>query len=596
MAEAHHALKARRGWLRFAPAFTLALLVLPIAAGLVGTLLPAFGHLPALGQPGFGLEAWRALAAAPGFDTALQLTLATGWAATLASLALALAVAGFTQHRPWAQRVGGWLAPLLAMPHASLAIGLAFVIAPSGWLVRAGVAALSPWLGSGWETPPDVSTIGHPSGWPLVLALLLKEVPYLLLMTLAATRQVPAQAQVAVARSLGYGPVQAWFAVVLPQVYPQLRLPVAAVLAFSLSVVDVAYILGPGNPPTLAALAVRWFAEPDTRWVFPAAAAATLLLAVVAASLVLWRAGERGVAALAAWRRQRGVRSALAHRLAAAACAVAATGGLLAGLAVIGIGLWAFAGAWRYPAVWPSEWTLATWQRQATSLAGPALNTLGLALASTAVALALVLACLEAEARGPQVPRLRGLAQPRRPLTSLSLTDLPLIYLPLIYLPLLVPQVAFLFGLQVLLVRLNTDGTHAAVAAVHLLFVLPYVYLSLADPWRSFDPRYARSAASLGAGPARVFWRIKLPLLRQPVAAACAVGFAVSAGQYLPTLFAGAGRVATLTTEAVTLSAGADRRVVGTWALLQAALPLAAFWWATRGRQRAGGLRAGAAP
>ena len=41
----------------------------------------------------------------------------------------------------------------------------------------------------------------------------------------------------------------------------------------------------------------------------------------------------------------------------------------------------------------------------------------------------------------------------------------------------------------------------------------------------------------------------------------------MSVGQYLPTLFAGNGRVATLTTEAVTLAAGADRRVIGVYAV-----------------------------
>jgi len=66
-------------------------------------------------------------------------------------------------------------------------------------------------------------------------------------------------------------------------------------------------------------------------------------------------------------------------------------------------------------------------------------------------------------------------------------------------------------------------------------------------------------------------------MLRRPVLAAFAVGFAVSAGQYLPTLFAGAGRFATLTTEAVGLAAGADRRVIGLYALVQAALPLLPF-------------------
>jgi putative thiamine transport system permease protein len=58
---------------------------------------------------------------------------------------------------------------------------------------------------------------------------------------------------------------------------------------------------------------------------------------------------------------------------------------------------------------------------------------------------------------------------------------------------------------------------------------------------------------------------------------ACAVGFAVSVGQYLPTLFAGAGRIATLTTEAVTLSSGGDRRILGIYAVLQAGLPLLAY-------------------
>ena len=151
----------------------------------------------------------------------------------------------------------------------------------------------------------------------------------------------------------------------------------------------------------------------------------------------------------------------------------------------------------------------------------------------------------------------------------------------LLYMPLLVPQIAFLFGLQVLLIRLGLDATLAAAVWAHLVFVLPYLFLSLVEPWRAFDARYARAAASLGASPWRVFWRVKLPILLEPLLIACAVAFAVSVGQYLPTLFAGAGRVATLTTEAVTLSAGADRRVIATWAVLQGLFPLLAYFLAT---------------
>jgi len=112
---------------------------------------------------------------------------------------------------------------------------------------------------------------------------------------------------------------------------------------------------------------------------------------------------------------------------------------------------------------------------------------------------------------------------------------------------------------------------------VHALFVLPYLHLAVSDAYHSLDPRFARAARSLGAGPWRVFWRIKVPLLLRPILIASAVGFGVSVAQYLPTLFAGSGRIATLTTEAVTLASGSDRRVLGVYGALQTALPILAY-------------------
>ena len=147
----------------------------------------------------------------------------------------------------------------------------------------------------------------------------------------------------------------------------------------------------------------------------------------------------------------------------------------------------------------------------------------------------------------------------------------------LLYTPLLVPQVAFLFGTQILTVMTDIDGTWTALVWSHLLFVLPYVFLALADPYRALDERYTRSALCLGAGADKVFWRVKLPMLLRPVLFALAIGVAVSVAQYLPTVFAGSGRFVTLTTEAVALFGGADRRVMGVYAFLQALLPLVAF-------------------
>jgi putative thiamine transport system permease protein len=70
-------------------------------------------------------------------------------------------------------------------------------------------------------------------------------------------------------------------------------------------------------------------------------------------------------------------------------------------------------------------------------------------------------------------------------------------------------------------------------------------------------------------------------MLLRPILVAAAVGFAVSVGQYLPTLLVGAGRVGTITTEAVSLASGGDRRIIGVYALAQTAAALAPFLLAT---------------
>jgi len=99
----------------------------------------------------------------------------------------------------------------------------------------------------------------------------------------------------------------------------------------------------------------------------------------------------------------------------------------------------------------------------------------------------------------------------------------------------------------------------------------------LAPAYRAWDGRIAVAGLALGATPERVFWRLRLPMLLRPALTAAAVGLAVSIGQYLPTLLIGGGRVETLTTEAVALSSGGNRRLIGTYALLQMVLPALGF-------------------
>uniref|UniRef100_UPI0040484CB2 hypothetical protein n=1 Tax=Limnohabitans sp. TaxID=1907725 RepID=UPI0040484CB2 len=74
------------------------------------------------------------------------------------------------------------------------------------------------------------------------------------------------------------------------------------------------------------------------------------------------------------------------------------------------------------------------------------------------------------------------------------------------------------------------------------------------------------------------------------------MGFAVSVAQYLPTLYVGAGRFVTVTTEAVTLASGAQRSLMSAYAALQMLLPvlafaLAAYWGRPRQFEKIGSMK-----
>ncbi|MFQ6551435.1 ABC transporter permease [Aestuariibius insulae] len=572
MAAADEVSRPRSGRLAWFPILTILLLLGPVCAGLAGTVAPAFGYLPAIGQTSFTMDPMLDLFAWTGIWRATFLSLGVGFLTTALSLLIVvLIVAGWSGTRVFAilQTV---LSPLLSIPHAAAAFGLAFLIAPSGWIIR----TVSPSL-TGWDRPPDLLILQDPLGLSLAAGLIAKEVPFLLLMTLAALGQTGGHRSMKVAQTLGYGRISGWLKTVFPRVYRQIRLPIYVVLSYSMSVVDVAVILGPNLPPTLSVQIVRWMSDPDLSMRLVAAAAALWQALLVLGAILIWRLGERLVARL-------GHRAVVSGRRGRRDRVLRSTGVAFGGLAVVTIftglaslALWSFAGSWRFPDVSPDTLTFKSWMRHADSLAAASGQTALIAACSVLAALFLALGCLEAEHR-----------------YGLKLSSKALLIL---YLPILIPQTAFLPGLQTLMLGAGLSGGLLAVTLAHIVFVFPYVFLSLGDPYRSWDTRFAVVSSALGSSPDRTLWAIRLPMMLRPLLTALAVGFAVSVGQYLPTLLIGGGRVQTLTTEALALSSGGDRRAIGVYALLQtaaallpfaAALALPAWVWRNRADLRHG--------
>lgn len=530
---------ARRGW--WAPA---GLFALPLAASLV---LALHGALDA--------GAWTRLLDDPALRPALALSVGVGALATAISLAITLWLVTHLHGTPAWRRLEGLFGALLAVPHAAFAIGLALLLMPSGLLLRLAAPL------AGWAAPPDLATVHDSFGLALVLGLVMKEVPFLLWNVAAQLRPV-AQAtqlrqQLLSGQAMGYAMSSLWWRVLWPQLLPRLALPLMAVWAYGASVVDMALVLGPTNPPTLGQLAWSWLLDANAAMNAQGAAAALLLAGVVALGAIAARFAVRALRPLLrAWQLGGDRQAASSGAFVAQALA-----GIAGAIYVVVLALLAFvsvASVWRFPALVPQLWSADAWQAVAASV--PTLvRTAALGIASSLSGVALAVAWMESTPA----------AWDRRAA-------------PLVFATMLVPGVLLVAGLYQLTLVLRLDGSLAGLWLAHSLFTAPYALVALAPAYRGHDIRYEQTARVLGRSRAVFLLRIKWPMLLAPLASAFAVGFAVSVAQYLSTQFVGAGRHATVTTEALTLASGGQRNLLAAYALLQALLPAMVFGAAWR--------------
>ena len=510
--------------------------------------VPVLGALWLGAAEGASAEGWRALLGDSQFVRAFALSAWTGIASVVLSTAIAMLVVTRLYGTPSWRRLSARVGLMLAVPHAAFAIGLALLLMPSG-----GIARVVAWFAR-WDAPPDVATVQDPLGLSLIAALVLKEVPFLLWSMAAQLQRVGQGAELSrqfeLAATLGYGRGSAWMRLVWPQLLPRLALPMLAVWAYAATVVDMALVLGPTTPPTLAVLSWQWLLDGSEAANRQGAAAALCLTLGVAFTAVLawiawhlarpllmrrWTRGDRPV--------EGPHRHVRVHRLLDAAYIA-----VLAMLAFVSV-----ATVWTFPEWWPSQWSLQAWAvawQSGDTLAA----TFALALLSAAAGLALAVAWMEST---PASWDFRAA--------------------PAVFAPMLVPGLLLVSGLYQLALRVGADASRFGVWIAHVVYVAPYVLVALAPAYRAFDRRYQLTAEALGHARWSFLRRVKWPMLAAPIASAAAVGFAVSVTQYLSTQFIGAGRVPTVTTEAITLASGGQRNMASAFAVLQALLPALAF-------------------
>ena len=177
---------------------------------------------------------------------------------------------------------------------------------------------------------------------------------------------------------------------------------------------------------------------------------------------------------------------------------------------------------------WPHFWTLISSESSTTALA----LSLKTAVASTALCLLL------------GVPMARVLARSDARLVRWAR---PLILLPLV-LPPVVGGIALLYAFG----RLGLIGQYLNAAGIQIAFTttavvlaqtfvsLPFLVIALEGAARTAGADYEVVAATLGARPTTVWWRVSLPLLAPGVISGAVLAFARSLGEFGATLtFAG---------------------------------------------------------
>ena len=535
----------------------------PSAVPLLGTLpliilwgLPLAGGLAAFAASAADGAAWNSLLRHPQLAGALLLSLWTGTAGLLLAILAAITITMGYYGTPAWRRLQAAAAASLALPHLAFAIGFGFLIMPSGLLAR---------VIAGGTEPPSWVTTQDPMGIALIAVLALKETPFLLaiLWSLLARGDVAAAlgGQWRAARSLGHGTASVWLRVLLPQLLARMKWPLLIVWVYGATVVDMALVIGPAQPPTLAVLV--WADLNNAAAVINArgAAGATLLTLVLAG--LATAAAALALPLRAALHRFMSAGPSLVTAQQWPATLLTAFVALTYGLVVMTLTLMSMAGHWPYPALVPELFRLSAW-RQLAADAAPLILSLSLALATSATAVTLAVAWFETMDERFD-----------RWLTGLAVAALGL------------PALAIAGGQYRIFLILGLDGTLPGLFLAHLTAVFAYAVLVLREPYRGFDRRFRAAAHGLNAGHWRFWHAVKLPLLKAPLLTAGAIGFSVSMAQFVPAQLIAAGRFSTLPMEAVTRASGGDRTLTAAFALALALGPAIVFLlaaWAARPR------------
>ena len=523
-------------------------LIVPITFGILGFLLPSFGYFPILDKHQFNLDYFYVSSNVPGISKSIILSFFTGFLSTVLALFFSqLIILSIFQSRVYGF-IKTIISPLLALPHVTMAIGLLFIFSPSGLLLR----IFSPWL-TGFERPPNIFIIPDDYGFFLILGLVLKEIPFFILVSISAIEQFGARKFFNLGKSLQHTTFSVWCVLLFPLIYHRIRLIVFIVIAFAASVVDMSLLLAPSTPSTLAIQILQNYQSSEPKSLFIASNLALIQLLVILKLFLIWFLLEKLLSNKYLFTFLVNAVSYKSNLIKYFTFTLILILSILSFLTIISSFLWGLGGNWYFPNLLPKNISfevLTIFLNENKSLI----------LISVFVPLIVsILSCLIVTL---WVELTESLNKRNQFLEGL------------IFLPLLIPQISFLIGMQSFLIPLNFNNFLLPLIIVELFYVIPYSFIILAPSFRAISKDILKVASSLGKNRFERLILVKIPMIMPTFLLSIAIGMLVSFALYTPVYFIGAGRVTTLTVETLNLSLSGAKRDLGVATIFQIIIPI----------------------
>ena len=524
------------------------LIIIPIIFGFIGFFLPSFGYFPILGKSEFNLNYFYISFNIAGISKSIILSLFTGLGSTLLALFFSQVILLYFFKTRAYNYIKIIISPLIALPHITMAIGLIFLFSPSGLFFR----LFSPWL-TGFDRPPNFFIIPDEYGFFLILGLILKEIPFFILVSLSAIQQFSARQIFDLGKSLQNSNFSSWCILIFPLIYKKIRLVIFIVIAFTASVVDMSLILAPSTPSTLAIRILQIYQSSDIDSFFIASNLALIQLLIIIILLLSWMILERIVEHKLFFIFFMKI---LSFKIFFLKNLIFASGAILFSLSLLGIFsslLWGFSKNWYFPSFFPNSIDIDTFINFYNENKFIVFISIFISVFVSLLSSLLTIIWVE----------------------LMDILKMKKLYLEwIIFIPLFIPQISFLIGLQSFIILFNFDSFLIPLIIIQLFYVIPYSFIILAPSLREIKKDVIRVAASLGKNRFQRLVQIKLPIIMSSFLTSFAIGMLVSFSLYIPVYFIGAGRVTTLTVEALNLALSGSRQDLGVATFFQIIIPI----------------------